>query len=108
LLLDSFTTKFIRNPKRNEVVLAENPFKPGYTIVKRVLYLENEVAEFYDYRTQRNIKVSIPPNHVWIEGDNKENSRDSRDFGPLSLGLIEGVVRYRIWPLTKFESLSVA
>jgi signal peptidase I len=47
LLLDTFTTK-IRSPRRNEIIMAENPFKAQSTIVKRVLFLEGEIAEFYD------------------------------------------------------------
>ena len=99
ILLDCFTTRFIRQPRKGEIVLAENPFKPGHTIVKRVLYLEGEYAEFLDPRTQEFIKVIIPENHIWIEGDNKTNSRDSRDFGPLSLNLVDGIVRGRLWPI---------
>ena len=86
-------------------MLAENPFKPGHTIVKRVLHLEGEYAEFLDPRTQQFIKVIIPENHIWIEGDNKSNSRDSRDFGPLSLNLVDGIVRGRLWPIEKFGPL---
>ena len=50
VMLDCFTTQFLRKPKKGEVVMAENPFKPGYTIVKRVVYLEGEMAEFWSYR----------------------------------------------------------
>ena len=46
LLLDCFTTKFVRYPKKHEVILAENPLKPGHTIVKRVVGLEGEEIEF--------------------------------------------------------------
>jgi len=57
LLLDCFTTRFIRNPQKNEVIMAENPYKSGHTIVKRVLHLEGEVAEVYDYKTNTIHKV---------------------------------------------------
>ena len=47
VVVDCFTTRFLRNPKKGEIVIAENPFKKSATLVKRVLYLENEMAEFY-------------------------------------------------------------
>jgi hypothetical protein len=37
VILDCFTLKFIRSPKVGEVVIAENPFKPGHTLCKRVI-----------------------------------------------------------------------
>ena len=105
VMLDCFTTRFLRQPRKNEVIMAENPFKPGYTIVKRVLFLEGELAEFWSHRESKLIKVEIPPGHIWVEGDNKENSKDSREFGPLPLALVDGIVRYRVWPLTKINYL---
>ena len=47
----------------------------------------------------------MPKGHIWVEGDNKENSKDSRDIGPVSLALVEGIVRYRVWPLSKINPL---
>ena len=32
----------------------------------------------------------MPPGHVWVEGDNKNRSCDSRHFGPVPYGLIKG------------------
>lgn len=98
ILCDHFTTRLWRWPQREEVVLAQNPFKPGYNIVKRVKYLEGEMASFYSYKESRTVEVIVPAGHVWIVGDNLENSKDSRDFGPLPLALIEGIVRARVWP----------
>ena len=105
LLLDCFTPNFIRWPKRGEIIIAQNPFKPGFTLVKRVLFLEGELAKFYSQDKQKYIEVIVPEGHIWVEGDNKENSNDSRHFGPISLGLVEGICRYRVWPfdqITKF------
>ncbi|TNV75330.1 hypothetical protein FGO68_gene11137 [Halteria grandinella] len=98
LLLDCFTYAFLRSPQKNDIVVAENPFKPGHTLVKRVLYVEGEMAEVMDQRSQAYVSVVVPKGHVWIEGDNKSNSRDSRDFGPISVNLVDGVVRARVWP----------
>ena len=101
LLVDVFTTQFVRIPRKGEIIITENPFKPGTTLVKRVINTEGEMAEFYCSRTKMNQKVEIPQGHIWIEGDNKKASRDSRDFGPLSLCLVDGIVRARIWPFDK-------
>ena len=50
VMLDHFTTRVWRWPKVGEVIMAENPYKPGFNIVKRVKYLEGEMAEFYSYK----------------------------------------------------------
>lgn len=41
-------------------------------------------------------RVVVPFGHVWVEGDNWRNSFDSRDFGPVAKGLIEGRA-VKIW-----------
>ena len=33
---------------------------------------------------------------MYVEGDNKENSRDSREYGPVPMGLTDGKVVYRV------------
>ena len=106
LVVDCATTKFLRNVKKGEIIITENPFKPGATLVKRVVNTEGETAEFYSPRDGKNQKVIVPKGHIWIEGDNKDHSRDSRDFGPLSTCLVNGIVRARVYPLNKFQTYS--
>ena len=49
--------------------------------------------------------MQIPPGHVWIEGDNPKNSRDSRYYGPVPIALVQGRVLAKIWPLTQTKLL---
>jgi len=49
--------------------------------------------------------VSVPPSHVWVEGDNPLFSVDSRHFGPVPVESIRGRILMRIWPLWRKEGV---
>ncbi|MCJ1446272.1 MAG: hypothetical protein MMC23_006777 [Stictis urceolatum] len=43
--------------------------------------------------------VQVPEGHCWLEGDDPPWSKDSRDYGPVPLGLIKGKVVARARPI---------
>ena len=49
--------------------------------------------------------VVIPEGYVFVMGDNRNGSKDSRAFGAIPINRVEGKVVIRIWPLNKIGSI---
>jgi signal peptidase I len=82
-----------------DVVVVQHPHRRG-TVCKRVLGLPGDQILLYRAQPQsRSHVLTVPTGHVWLEGDNPNNSADSRSYGPVPAALIQGRVLARIWPL---------
>ena len=67
---------------RGDIVVAKDPTDPNTLICKRVTGLQGD----YIPLEHRVLNRYVPEGCAWVEGDYKENSRDSRHYGPLPLG----------------------
>lgn len=96
----------------------KNPRRNRY--IKRVIAIAGDKIEISDgvvcindkYLEEYYIKgttsentleypLIVPEGKLFVMGDNRENSNDSRMFGFVDFRSIEGKVTYRIWPLDK-------
>ena len=111
---------------RGDLIVFESPPNEGSEtkdLIKRVIGLPGETVESRDglmvvngqvikepylddgVMTGALEKTTVPPNHVWVMGDNRANSRDSRFFGAVPESLIIGRAFVRVWPVTALSLL---
>ncbi len=131
LIIDELSYRF-REPIRGEVIVFRFPEDPKEYFLKRVIGLSGETIKItqgkvYVYNTenpegfelQENYlpddlitegdKVfKIGENQIYVLGDNRPNSFDSRRFGPVDKSLIVGRAWLRGWPLNKLSIFSAS
>ncbi|KAI4463494.1 protease family s26 mitochondrial inner membrane protease-related [Holotrichia oblita] len=78
---------------RGDIIIAKCPTNANQYICKRVVGLPGDKI-----RTGFMSHI-VPRGHVWLEGDNRGNSSDSRTYGPVPKGLIRSRAIFKIWPL---------
>ena len=72
---------------RGDVIVFRPPHKPGVNFIKRV------TATAGDEVDGKPLKNGM----VWVEGDLRKESVDSRSFGPVAIEWVVGKAVYRFW-----------
>lgn len=101
-------------PRRGDLVVVRDPRRPDRATVKRVVGLPGErielrsgrlsidgVTHIEPYAHQRcgDVACFVPGGHVYVLGDNRARSTDSRTYGPVPVGLLDAVVVATVRPV---------
>ncbi|MDY7040030.1 MAG: signal peptidase I [Chloroflexota bacterium] len=115
LVVEKISYRF-HGPRRGDVVVLKSSEHGSELLIKRVVGLPGERVEIHDglvyidgvplaepYLTQGTSgykeAVVVPPLQVYVLGDNRGFSNDSRSFGPVSLENIVGRAWISYWPV---------
>ncbi|XP_003747870.2 mitochondrial inner membrane protease subunit 1 [Galendromus occidentalis] len=89
----------IRNSfKRDDIVVCRSPSEPDSYLCKRLIGLPGDILTSPDIGSQE-----VPRGRVWLQGDNYNNSHDSKDFGPVPMGLLKGraIFKLNTWEILR-------
>lgn len=114
LVIEKLSYHF-RGPQRGDVVVLRDPSGADDLLIKRVVALAGERVilrsgrvwvdgrmlpePYLDQDTPSGTQTwVVPPLHVFVMGDNRGASRDSRTFGPVRIDDLIGRAVFRYWP----------
>jgi signal peptidase I len=113
----------LHDPVVGDVVMLRHPSTPGLSLVKRVIAAPGDTVAFSNGVVFRNgiavdekflaadlrsfedrDAIVVPEGYYFVLGDHRNNSSDSRAFGPVPKKYILGRVQVRWWPLPDAKS----
>jgi signal peptidase I len=112
----------LRQPHRGDVIVLKYPLNPQRNYIKRIVALPGDRLEVRNGKLFVNGKrvielyvngeaqgnygpLTVPKDSVFVMGDNRNNSEDSRAFGALKKPLIVGQALLIYWPPQRLKLL---
>jgi len=125
VLAEKLTFRFFREPSYGDIVVFDDPSGQHPQLIKRVIAVGGQtvdvkdgavwvdgkrLVEPYTYGKDNepgtvSLPVTVPQGQVWLMGDNRPNSGDSRFFGPVPVSQIKGHAMWTYWPPSEFGDL---
>lgn len=125
VIVDKFYFKYFDHLRPGDIIVFRPPPSAHATddFIKRVVGMPGDKVEIKDHKTYVNGQVLsepyitdqsntnfgpiiVPQGDVFVMGDNRNNSDDSRVWGPLPMQNITARTLFRYWPLSHFGALA--
>ncbi|MCL2024610.1 MAG: signal peptidase I [Coriobacteriia bacterium] len=115
-----------REPQHNDIVVFDDPTNEFPQLIKRVIAVAGDTVDLREGMVYLNgelldepyvhdkptyplngveLPFTVPADAVFVLGDNRTNSADSRYFGPIPTDEVRGRAFWTYWPLARFGSL---
>ena len=126
VIVDKFYFKYFDSIRIGDIIVFRPPPEAhsSENFIKRVVGLPGDKVEIKNHITYVNDKpldepyitdrsknnfgpIVIPQNDVFVMGDNRNSSNDSRVWGFLPMKNITGRTLIRCWPLKRFGTLTL-
>lgn len=124
-VLVSRVSYLFSGPQRGDIVVFHYPNNPSQDYIKRVIGLPGDVVELRAQRVYvndaaqddsyinepcssgacRDAQWVVGEGQVFVMGDNRNHSSDSRSFGPVDMQFVVGEALLRYLPLQQFGSV---
>ena len=114
VVVEKVTYRLLHGPRRGDIVVIDLPEQTDM-LIKRVVGLPGETIKVHNgevhiegerLKEPWTVKLgggsygpqAVPPLHVFVMGDNRGASNDSRNFGPVPIEHIVGHAWFSYWP----------
>ena len=117
---------YFRDPEPGDIVTFQDPEIPGRVLIKRCIAVGGQTVDLVDgrvvvdgvaldepytrgepsypltpyYGLTIDYPYTVPEGGLWVMGDNRTNSQDSRYFGAIKESSVTGKAIFIYWPLT--------
>ncbi len=124
VLANKFIYRF-SEPQAGDIVVLDDPTETVQTLIKRVVATGGQIVDIENGRVLIDgipidepyslgaptepmvigMPYAVPEGSVWLMGDNRPNSADSRVFGAVPLSDINGRAFFTFWPMDRVGPL---
>lgn len=129
LILTSKIAYKLGAPQRGDVVVLKSPKNPDIDYIKRIIglpgdkikiengevyingirikedYISAKTVIFVGGFSKNGVEATVPPSQLFVMGDNRPRSSDSREFGFIDTNSVIGKVFFRYFPFDKLGQI---